>query len=148
MNRPPFLMANINAPLRKYMFIRKGGRAYHKLGNVSRDCYDTELICVSDETPTDWIGNYAEGLGLFEVRFSKKDCREATEEEIEQWLHDRTSVKFDNAKIVLSELLNDLQTEYDEKKSMFESTKDLSFYFYYQGLRYAIQKIQNKLKEV
>ena len=41
-----------------------------------------------------WIGNYAEGYGLFGVKFAKKDCRETTDEEVKQWIKDRNSVKF------------------------------------------------------
>ena len=79
---------------RKNMFLRKGGKAIHSLGDISRDVYDVELIEVYDEDGYNWIGMFAEGYGLIHVKFAKSDCREATEEEIKQWVHDRDSVKF------------------------------------------------------
>ena len=79
---------------RKNMFLRKGGKAIHQLGDISRDVYDVELIEVYDEDGDNWIGMFAEGYGFIHVKFAKSDCREATEEEIKQWIHDRDSVKF------------------------------------------------------
>lgn len=66
----------------KYMFIKKGGKAIHQLGDISRDVYDAELIYVHGETDTDWIGSYCEGFGFVNVKFAKEDCRDATDEEI------------------------------------------------------------------
>lgn len=78
------LNENIEIPrvIKKYMFIKKGGKAIHKLGNISRNVYDAELIYIYNETDTDWIGQYCEGLGFFDVKFNKGDCRDATDEEI------------------------------------------------------------------
>lgn len=67
----------------RYMFIRKGGRAIHKLGDISRDFYDAELIIVNDEDEENYIGRFADGFGFINVKFFKSDCREATEEEVE-----------------------------------------------------------------
>lgn len=67
---------------KKYMFIKKNGIAIHLLGNVSRNVYDAELIYVYNETDDYWIGQYAEGFGLFDVKFYKKDCRLATNYEV------------------------------------------------------------------
>lgn len=78
----------------KLMFLKKGGKVEHKLGDISRDIYDAELICVSNEEGNYWIGNFAEGLGFFGVRFSKDDCREATEEEVNIWLENHESIKY------------------------------------------------------
>lgn len=66
----------------KYMFLRKGGKAIHLLGDISRDYYDAELIIVYEETDTDYIGNFAEGFGFINVKFAKNDCRNATEDEV------------------------------------------------------------------
>ena len=95
MNRPQFLVGDArNVTLHKLMFIKRGGKAIHKLGDVSRDYLDAELICISNEDEHNWIGNYAEGLGLFNVCFAKEDCRDATDEEVEQWIKNNESIKF------------------------------------------------------
>lgn len=79
----------------KLMFIKKGGKAYLPSGqDISRDYYDAELICVSNENETHWIGNYAEGLGFFNVNFLKSDCREATDDEVNEWIKNPEAVKF------------------------------------------------------
>lgn len=64
------------------MVIKKHGKAIHQLGDISRHVLDAELIWIYGETETDWIGQYCEGLGFFDVKFAKEDCREATEEEV------------------------------------------------------------------
>ena len=93
--RPQFLVGDArNAKLHKLMFIKKGGKAIHKLGDLSRDYLDAELICISNEDEQNWIGNYAEGIGFFDVHFAKEDCREATDEEVEQWIKNKESIKF------------------------------------------------------
>ena len=66
----------------KYYFIKKGGEAIHKLGNISRYVYDAELIIVHDEDDEYLIGNYDEGFGLVNVKFKKSDCRLATDDEL------------------------------------------------------------------
>lgn len=80
----------------KLMFIKKGGEAIHaKSGeNLSRDYLDVELICVSNEIEEYWIGNYAEGIGIFNIKFLKSDCREATNDEVNAWIKDYNSIKF------------------------------------------------------
>lgn len=95
-NRPQFLVAHPkDVKFHKLMFIKKGGAATTKDGhNFSRDYYDTELICVSNETDTHWVGNYAEGLGFFGILFAKEDCREATDEEVDMWIKNPEDVKF------------------------------------------------------
>ena len=94
-DRPQFLCGDArNVKFHKLMFVKKGGKAFHKLGDLSRDYYDAELICVSDENDDNWIGNYAEGLGFFGVQFAKEDCREATDSEVDEWIKDPESIKF------------------------------------------------------
>lgn len=95
LTRPQFLAGSTkDIKFHKFMFIRKGGRAIAKTGNLSRDYYDAELICVSNENENNWIGNYAEGFGFFGINFAKEDCIEATDEEVEAWIKDHKSVKF------------------------------------------------------
>ena len=95
MNRPQFLIGDArDVKFHKLMFIKKGGKAFHKTGNLSRDYYDTELICVSNEDENNWIGNYAEGMGFFNVHFAKEDCREATDEEAGKWIENHELIKF------------------------------------------------------
>ena len=94
-NRPQFLAASVeDIKFHKLMFIKKGGKAIVKMGDISRDYYDVELICVSNEDENNWIGNYAEGLGFFNVKFAKEDCREASEEEVNKWIRNPESIKF------------------------------------------------------
>lgn len=94
-SKPQFLAAHTDdIKFHKLMFIKKGGRAVSKAGDLSRDYYDVELICVSNENEDSWIGNYAEGFGFFGVHFAKEDCREATEEEVDKWIRNSESIKF------------------------------------------------------
>lgn len=93
--KPQFLAASTkDFKLHKLMFIKKGGKAVHKLGDLSRATYDAELICVSNETESDWIGNYAEGFGFYGVHFEKADCRDATEEEVQEWINNKYEFKY------------------------------------------------------
>ena len=78
----------------KDMFLRKGGKAIHILGDITRDVYNAELIVVNGEDESNWIGHFAEGFGFCDVKFAKSDCKEATAEEIEMWLKDRDSIIF------------------------------------------------------
>jgi hypothetical protein len=95
MNRPQFLIGDArDVKFKKLMFIKRGGKATHKLGDVSRDCLDAELICVSNEDKDNWIGNYAEGFGLFNVHFAKDDCRDASNEEVDKWTENQESIRF------------------------------------------------------
>lgn len=99
-NNFPFFFLAMNVEdikFRKYMWLRCGGKAIHKLGDLSRDTYPVELICISGENESNWIGNFAEGHGFFGVEFAKEDCREATDEEIEAWIADKNSVVFEKA---------------------------------------------------
>lgn len=66
----------------KYMFLKKNGKAYHQLGEITRDYYDVELIYVDSEDDEYWVGHFCEGFGFVNVRFQKSACREVTEEEI------------------------------------------------------------------
>lgn len=78
----------------KSMFIRKNGKAIHQLGDISRDYYNAELIYVHSEDEDNWIGYYAEGFGFINVKFAKKDCKEASKEEVKMWIKDRNSIVF------------------------------------------------------
>ena len=71
----------------RLMFLRKGGQATHKLlGDITRDTLDDELIIVDDETDTQYIGGFVNGLGCEGVMFNKKDCRYPTDKEVSEWL--------------------------------------------------------------
>ena len=78
----------------RYMFLKKGGKAIHQLGDISRDVYNAELIVVDREDESNWIGHFAEGFGFVDVRFAKDDCKEATDEEVKMWLKDRDCIVF------------------------------------------------------
>lgn len=143
--KPPFLLKDRNAPLRKYMFIKKGGYASHNLGDVTRNVLDAELICVSNECGSFWIGNYAEGLGLLEVKFLKSDCRDASDEEVEAWMNDKNSVQFLRKPTDAVTILENLQKLYDEKQEVYKATGDMAFYFHAQGLLSAIESIKKEV---
>lgn len=98
-NFPFFFLVNNpdDVKLRKYMWLRRGGKAIHKLGDLSRETYPVELVCISDENESNWIGNFAEGYGFFGVEFAKEDCRDASDEEIAAWIADKNSVAFEQA---------------------------------------------------
>ena len=78
----------------KYMFLRKGGKAIHQLGDISRDYYNSELIVVEKEEPLNWVGHFAEGYGFIDVKFAKEDCKDATDEEVKMWIKDRNCIIF------------------------------------------------------
>ena len=78
----------------RYMFLKKGGKAIHQLGDISRDVYNAELIVVHGEDKSNWIGNFVEGYGFINVKFAKDDCKEATDEEIKMWLKNRDCIVF------------------------------------------------------
>ena len=102
LNSIQFLAAHPNdIKFKKLMVIKKNGSAISRNGdiNLSRDYYDTELICVSNETGDYWIGNYAEGIGFFDVHFAKEDCRAATDEEVVKWIKNPELIKFWGYKI-------------------------------------------------
>jgi len=94
--RPQFLSAcSDDIKMHKLMFVKKSGKALSKTGDdISRDEYDAELICISNETEADWVGNYAEGIGFFGVKFAKEDCRDATDEEVQAWIKDSVNFKY------------------------------------------------------
>ena len=94
-NRPQFLVGDArDVKFHKLMFIKKGGKATSGDFDLSRDYLDAELICISNEDEHNWIGNYAEGMGFFNVHFAKEDCRDATDEEVEEWMKNKESIKF------------------------------------------------------
>lgn len=78
----------------KYMFLRKGGKAIHILGDITRNVYNAELILVDGEDESNWIGHFAEGYGFINVKFAKADCKEATDEEIKMWVKNRNCIIF------------------------------------------------------
>jgi hypothetical protein len=53
-----------------------GTKAFHKLGDISRD--EPDLVYVHDEDDMDYIGNWATGFGFVNVHFPKESTRELT----------------------------------------------------------------------
>lgn len=64
----------------KYMMATK---AYHQLGDISRD--EEDLCVVKDEDEDYYIGNWVEGFGFIDVKFPKETTRELTQEEVEKY---------------------------------------------------------------
>jgi len=60
-----------------------GTKAFHQLGELSRDEYD--LFRINGETDNYWIGAWVTGYGFFNVCFPKTTSRELTKEEIEKY---------------------------------------------------------------
>lgn len=53
--------------------------ATHVLGDISRD--EPGLAIIYGDDGDDWVGEWASGLGLINVRFPKSSTRELTDEE-------------------------------------------------------------------
>lgn len=66
----------------RYLILKGGSPAIHKLGDISRD--EDDLIFVKSETQNHFIGNFVEGFGFADVAFMKNDCRPLTQGEIEK----------------------------------------------------------------
>ena len=60
-----------------------GTKAYHQLGDISRD--EPDLFRAYDETEKFYIGMWTTGFGFFNVCFPKETSRELTPEEIEKY---------------------------------------------------------------
>lgn len=54
-------------------------KAFHQLGDISRD--EPDLVVVFSEDDTHYIGRWVEGFGFQNVRFPKTTTRELTVEE-------------------------------------------------------------------
>lgn len=67
-------------PLNRYLM---GTKAYHQLGDISRDEFD--LFRASGETDDYYIGSWVTGFGFFNVCFPKETSRELTKEEKEKY---------------------------------------------------------------
>jgi hypothetical protein len=74
----------------RYMILKGGSPAIHKLGDIRRE--EDDLIYVNSETADHYIGNFVEGFGFIHVDFKKSDCRPLFPNEIE---------KLNNSKIQL-----------------------------------------------
>lgn len=66
----------------RYMILKGGSPAIHKLGDIGRD--EDDLIFVKSETEDHFIGNFVEGFGFADVEYRKSDCRPLTPGEIEK----------------------------------------------------------------
>ena len=59
--------------------IKWGTTAIHKLGDISRPSGD--FFFVDDEDDEHFIGAWLTGIGYFNVKFPKRNCRELTDDE-------------------------------------------------------------------
>jgi hypothetical protein len=66
----------------RYMILKGGSPAIHKLGDIGREVDD--LIFVQSETDDHFIGIFVEGFGFMDVEFQKNDCRPLTHGEFEK----------------------------------------------------------------
>lgn len=73
-------MNNRKHTMDKHMMATK---AYHKLGDISRDHDD--LCRVYDQDDENFYGMWVTGYGFFDVKFPKETTRELTKEEIKQF---------------------------------------------------------------
>lgn len=60
-----------------------GTKAYHLLGEISRDEYD--IFSATGETDKYWVGMWVTGFGFFNVLFPKETSRELTPQEIKKY---------------------------------------------------------------
>lgn len=74
----------------RYMILKGGSPAIHKLGDIGRDVDD--FIFVKSETQSHFIGNFVEGFGFVDVEFKKSDCRPLTPNEVEKLNNSRISL--------------------------------------------------------
>jgi hypothetical protein len=58
-----------------------GTKAYHQLGDISRDVED--LLLAVGETEKFWVGMWVTGFGFFNVLFPKETTRQLTAEEVQ-----------------------------------------------------------------
>ena len=60
-----------------------GTKAYHQLGDISRD--EPDLFRASGETEDYYIGMWTTGFGFFNVCFPKNTSRKLTNKEVEKY---------------------------------------------------------------
>ena len=60
-----------------------GTKAYHQLGDISRD--EDDLFYANGETDDYYIGSWCTGLGFFNVCFPKETSRVLTNEEVKKY---------------------------------------------------------------
>lgn len=70
----------IKFPTPKYFM---GTKAFHQLGDISRDNFD--LFLAIGETENYWIGNWVTGFGFIDVLFPKETSRNLNPAEIEEY---------------------------------------------------------------
>lgn len=68
----------------KEPFYMMGTKAYHQLGELSREP-EPDLFIAGSETEKFYIGNWITGFGFFNVLFPKETSRPLTPEEIEKY---------------------------------------------------------------
>lgn len=87
LSKPIFLHGK-EVTMHDLFFIKEGGRAVHTGTGVdmSNSCSKPRLICVSHQNENFWIGNYAEGVGAYNIYFDKRDCRKAHRKEVKMYM--------------------------------------------------------------
>lgn len=65
-------------------------KAYHKLGDISRDTPD--LVFVDSSDADNYIGHWVFGFGFVGVKFPKETTRNLTPEEIEKYNNSYMSI--------------------------------------------------------
>jgi hypothetical protein len=60
-----------------------GTKAYHQLGEISRD--EPDLFYAKNETKECYLGSWVTGMGFFNVCFPKETSRELTKKEIKYY---------------------------------------------------------------
>ena len=68
---------------RKNGFHMMATKAFHLMGNLSRDEFD--LCFIYSETNDFFVGSWVCGFGFFDVLFPKETTRELTADEIEKY---------------------------------------------------------------
>lgn len=68
-----------------------GTTAIHNLGDISRPTGD--FFYVDNEDETHFIGAWLTGIGYFNVRFPKEDCRKLTSDEREMLANQQVVIR-------------------------------------------------------
>lgn len=80
--KPQFITGKRGAKMSRYFILKAGGTAWHEGTGMNMSPQNDKLVCVSNEDANTWIGNFAFGIGVYDVHFDKRDCREVTTEEM------------------------------------------------------------------
>lgn len=88
-------------------------KAYHKLGDISRD--EPDLCEIFEDDEDNYYGEWITGFGFIDVCFPKETTRDLTEDEIRQYVG--TSIAINNNPPLFTfteeELRTEIELEYD-----------------------------------